>query len=185
MPRTPAKPSKSPEPTLGEIWNNPEYEFGSPELEIMGRFDLYQDGDWQEAIRAAIVALENDLPFPKWARNEVAGELRRAIKLEPLPPKRKAGRSARGRQLWADRKNQLCVVCAVEAAEAHGFEGMERYEEAFKALTDQEIPVGTVESVKTSYNRHHKKMANEPWHDQYCLIFFGEFEKRLGKVTPG
>jgi len=171
------KPSRK-APKIADAWDMSGLEFGSPEKEIMGRFDLYGDGDWKQAILAAIVALENDLPLPDWARDEVATELRRGIKLKPYK-RRPKGRGNPARK-YLDESNQQAVVAAVDAAGGVELRGDKKFQTAMDALIQEGVLVGTPESVETIYKTHRKR-ATGSIYPQLVILFTKEIRKILNQ----
>lgn len=168
---TKSKPSQE-TPKISDPWLDEEggFEEMSPETVITCRFDLYHDGDWKQAIKAAILALEHDLPFPEWAGAEVVAELRRAIKLEPLPPNRPKGRASPPRK-YIDEKNQIALVAAVDAAAEFGLRGDTKFQVAMDILNREGVRVSTPASVETTYKKHRNKWRKDNTYPRMLLMF--------------
>ena len=145
------------EPKISDPWMLGDQLDGCPpENEILCRFDFYQDGDWKQAPRAALVALENGLPIPDWALPEVKIALRNACGLPVL--KRRRGRHARG-QAWKDHMNQQAQLAALNAVEECGIKGKARFEVAKDALNREGVPtaVPTLQGVFKKRNTLRKR----------------------------
>lgn len=169
-------PTSKPMPKIGDTWLNEDFSGMAPEIQIKCHYDFYFDGDWTHAIRAAIIALENDLPFPDWAKGEAAAELRRSIRLEPLPKKRKLARSTPSR-VYKDKMNQLSVIACVDAAEELGFDGRSKFTEAFKILNLENVPRSTVESVRKTYRTKGKKLREDSRYQTYKTVWRDALEE--------
>ena len=163
-------------PKIADVWDMSDLQFPDAETEIMCRFDLFEDGDWKQAILAAITALENGLPIPVWAASDVLVELRRAIKLEPLPPSRPKGRGSPTRK-YIDGMNHLAVVAAVDAAIELGKRGEKKFQAAEEVLNREGVPRDRT-SAETIHKNHRNKLRKHGLYPVMYRLFIEAISKR-------
>ena len=141
---------KSDREKISDPWMITEFEYSSPEIEILCRFDFYEDGDWEQALRAFLVARDHGLPIPEWTLPEVQREIRSRCGL-PVPPRPK-GRNARGVAAYQTQMNEQARMAALEAATKCGFRGEEWINQACSALIYEGVPASE-STLKNTYKK--------------------------------
>jgi hypothetical protein len=123
----------------------------SPEIEILCRFDYYQDGDWEQAPRAYLIARNHGLAIPDWTLPEVDRAIRALCGL-PVAPRPK-GQNARGRA-YQTRLNNQARMAALDAAKICGLKGDGRFSQACVVLNREGIPTAEA-TLKGTYKKRY------------------------------